>query len=232
MDVQIQKQLDENGEEIVRRTPPSHGKRMGKENILPVSIADLVHMAHEVESLGVLQAQKLNKPSLTWKAALLRFISSTMACSTKLRNIMLVLLFEALLGQLVAVGSPFDLQLKGTDTNIVLSFGQASFQLLPMIIWTAMFMLILVYTTILIWPLPVRVLMISVLLLAPLYYFSVLRCTLSGLQVLICGHNEVPGFLFATFASLAIAFLLGCLLMLAAFASWLYIDGEEGAMSS
>lgn len=157
----------------------------------------------------------------------IQFCSTEIICPHEYRATLAVKLYGVQAALLSALGNPFENISQsmssinnGTHNILVLSMGQASIGFLPAMIWTGMFVVCFVYTTMVVWSLAFRVPIISMLCLALLYCLSLLVATVSGFNVLLCGTFRMSGILFAFLGVLAFVILLLVSVMLVLFASW------------
>ncbi|KAK7350470.1 hypothetical protein VNO77_09150 [Canavalia gladiata] len=152
---------------------------------------------HVININGENEAMKLTNKCSTF----LEFCSRAIIHSTpELRGTLLVTLYGVQLGQLWALGNPFDMLSQSTSTSKdphkqLLSLGQAFSMSLPAIIWSAMFFLNFAYTTILAWSLPFRVPIVSMQLISLVYYFLATSKMLAF--SVLWGSVKMPGLLFA-----------------------------------
>lgn len=180
---------------------------------------------------GQVLTKELHKNAFTCKA-FIQFCSTEIICPQEHRAALAVKLYGVQAALLSALGNPFDMLSKSISSNnnpliVLLNLGQASTRFLPAMIWTGMFILSFVYTTTVVWSLPFRVPIISMLCLAMLYSLTVLVSTASGFNI-ICGTFRMHGILFASLGVFGFVLLLVVVVLLVLFASWRCTKREEG----
>ncbi|KAK7374441.1 hypothetical protein VNO80_07871 [Phaseolus coccineus] len=172
--------------------------------------------------------------SASMSKAFVKFCSTEIICPQEHRAALAVKLYGVQAALLSALGNPFEniskstISLANISQTPTLSLLQASNGFLPAIVWSGMFIMSFVYTIVVVWSLPVRVPIISMLCIALLYSLSVLVAAASGFNV-TCGTFRMSGILFACLGVLGFALILLILILLVMFASWRCTKQDEGA---